>query len=129
MQLKETDFTAKTIAIRVNKLYHDGISAQELYDITRCFWRVDPNGRAGECVYALALYRGEVKAVYRIHEWLRGDCIEVTTRAKVPSDGDRYGFVGARVDDPSDPYSSFVGKSVRELIPHGNQNPIKYFGF
>jgi len=129
MELKETDFTAKTIAIRVNKLYHAGITAQELYDITRCFWRVNPNGRAGECVYALAVYRGEIKEVYRIHEWLLGDRIEVTTRAKVPSDNDRYGFVGTRVDNPSDKYSSFVGKSVAGLIPHGNQNPIKFFGF
>src|SRR5574344_1204708 len=98
MELKETDFTAKTIAIRVNKLYHAGITAQELYDITRCFWRVNPNGRAGECVYALAVYRGEIKEVYRIHEWLRGDRIEVPTRAKVPPDHYSSRFGGPRVD-------------------------------
>lgn len=60
---------------------------------------------------------------------MRGDRLNLTTRPKVDSDNGRYGFVGHAVDDPSDPYYSFVGKSIAHLIPQGNQNPIKYFGF
>jgi len=129
MELTANSFTSKTIAIRVNKLYHEGMSETELYDITRCCWRVNPNGRAGDCVYALSVFKGEILAVYRIHEWMRGNRITLTTRQRVDSDGGRYGFVGQRVDDPSDPYYAFVGKSIAHLYTHGNQNPIKYFGF
>ena len=129
MELKETDFTSKTIAIRINRLYHEGMTDQELYDATRCFWRVQMPGRANECVYALAVYKGEVKAVYRIHEWLRGDKIEVTTRKKVPSDDSRWGFVGVKVESADDMYRAFVGQSVKALMSHGNQNPIMYLGF
>ena len=37
-RLSVKDFTVPVVIIRVNTLYFDGISDDQLLDITRCYW-------------------------------------------------------------------------------------------
>ncbi|MBN1123350.1 MAG: hypothetical protein JXJ17_19930 [Anaerolineae bacterium] len=60
-----------TILIIVNRLFRYGMSAEELYEITRGNWVVGP--RRNEAKYACTVYRGIVREVYRIHGWFPVD--------------------------------------------------------
>ena len=38
-EISRQDLTENVVMIRINKAYHDGMSANELYDATRGIWR------------------------------------------------------------------------------------------
>lgn len=100
----------RVILIRINRLFHHAITADELYEATRQWWRVDPDHRKPE--FAFSVYDGIVRAVYRIdvEGWTRRD------------DG-RRAFTG--VADP-EMEQQYVWKNVSHYLPTGNQNPIRY---
>lgn len=53
----------RVVLIRINKLYRSGMTDDELYKATREWWRLSPR-RSPD--YAFAVYRGIVRAVYKI---------------------------------------------------------------
>lgn len=55
--------TEPAILIRINQLYRSGMNATELYEVTRGVWRVGV--RCEQAHYALAVFQGVVKAVYK----------------------------------------------------------------
>ena len=66
LYLSPPDITEDVVIIKINRSYYPGISALELYDVTRGCWK-----RKIESVesakYALATYKGEVVEVYKIN--------------------------------------------------------------
>ncbi len=100
----------KTILIRINREYRDEMSERELYDATRGSWQV--SSRCEKVDYAMAVYRGIVKEVYKIHSWhkVRG------SRRKT--------FVGEKA--PAAIRDKYVGNAVRHYFGKGSQNPITY---
>lgn len=56
------------LLITVNKLYRRGIDDETLYKITRGNWVLGK--RRQKAKYALAIYHGIVRQVYRIQKWL-----------------------------------------------------------
>lgn len=118
--------TERAILIRINQLYHDGISSKKLYDITRSAWRVGQRREMAD--YAFAVFGGVIVEAYKINYW------EVCTQHNSPhdwvnnkwneaKDGGRFQFVGSVDEAMSKKYRN---KSVKELFTKGNANPIQY---
>ena len=124
--LLESDITENVMLIRINKAYHYGMTPFEIYDNTRCCWKVNKD-QADKVEYALSVYDGMVLEVFKIVEWLPAHSTlknETTLEAIPERDEGRYEFVGNIAEDEI--RKKYVGKMVTEIFPHGNQNPIKY---
>lgn len=52
------------LLLRLNQSFHDGISAEELYEITRAWWVMSP-ANAQRVARVLAVAGGVVREVYR----------------------------------------------------------------
>jgi uncharacterized protein len=100
----------RVVLIRINRAYRSGMSDEELYKATREWWVIAPRRRPD---YAFAVYRGIVRAVYRIDPagWER------------ESERGRWRFAGER--DPA-LEAKYAWRSVAADLPSGAQNPIRY---
>jgi hypothetical protein len=105
------------IAINIAGTYRPGINARDLYNCTRGTWRLSRR-RASTARYAFSVYRGVIREVYEVDEWVPAG---TTPESYGPSPG-RYEFVGRVAED--EVRDKYVGKRLLEL--HG-QNPIRYF--
>ena len=114
--LSQSDFTVPTMIIKVNRLYREGMSTDEVYEITRQWWRVSGK-RAQMMKYALAVVHGIVKEVFEIDAWRRGD-----EKDECPG---RWSFEGRVADEAT--RQQFVNKSVKALFKKGAMTPIRYF--
>ncbi len=103
--------TEPTIIININKLYKRFMTEQELYDITRSSWKVAEHRRKS-VKYAVASYRGLVRAVYEIKSW--------------NIKGSRWEFSG--VEAASQIVEKYMNQSLDNYVVKGSQNPIKYVG-
>lgn len=100
------------LLLRLNKSWHDGISAEDLYEITRAWWVISPaNAQRVERVLAVA--GGVVREVYRPTQWLPS-----------PIEGleNRIGFEGVVAPDRE----TYVGRDVSHLFRYGSANPVRY---
>ena len=109
--------------IRINRAYRYGMTDVELYDATRSAWHV--GGKRQRVEYALAVFEGVVREVYRITTWLDGGSTFNVRRGgrAVPRQG-RHEFVGTLADDRV--RKRYINRYVGHLFPAGAQNPIKY---
>lgn len=124
--LVKEDITENVMMIRINKAYHYGMSVFEIYDNTRCCWKVNKE-QADKVKYAFSIYDGMVIEVFEIVQWLPAHATmkNITTLDSRPEkDVGRYEFVGNIA--PEHIRDKYVGKMVTDLFPQGNQNPIKY---
>lgn len=64
----------KAILITINKLYRSNMTPLELYEATRGIWVVGP--RKNKAGYAMAVYQGIVREVYRIGQWYPAGTLE-----------------------------------------------------
>ena len=113
----------KAILIRINKLYHDSMTAEEMYEATRGVWRVGP--RKDEADYAFTVYKGEVKEVYKINSWLPAGTLLYSTRPRTDIELEsRWEFDGSLAEDAI--RKKYISKSVKEYLPRGAANPITY---
>jgi len=108
----------KAILITINKLYRSQMTPLELYEATCGIWVIGPRRKNAE--YAMSVYQGIIREVYRIKEWHSAGTREYQTRdsSDFKSRG-RWEFEGIVADEIRDEYIGFsVGK--------GGQNPIRY---
>ena len=103
------------LLITVNRLFERGMSADQLYEITRGNWVLSE--RREKAKYAFSVYNGVVREVYEIKSWMA-----VTARSEEQKTRDRWRFEGI----VSQELQHYVGGSVENYIVHGAQNPIKY---
>jgi uncharacterized protein len=66
MIAKPVDIEEPVLLIRPNQRYKHGISAKELYEVTRGIWVLGP--RREGVTYAFAVFEGIVWEVYEISE-------------------------------------------------------------
>ena len=112
----------KVILIRINRLYHYGMSPTDLYDATRGTWVVGP--RREDARYALAVYQNIVREVYEIAQWLRAGSTFYAKRPKGDTATKRWEFVGTRAE--AEIRKKYLGRSVDEYLKKYAQNPVKY---
>ncbi len=119
------DIPDPVVLIRINELYRNGMSAQELYDATRGVWILSLE-RARGAKYALAVFEGIVKEVYEPELWQDAQVDSYETRKDLtPEDGKgRIEFIGKLA--PEAIRSKYIDKSVASSFVFGSQNPCKY---
>ena len=121
--LAEKDITDNVIMIKINQLYHYGMTDFEIYEATRAYWHVNLE-QASKVEYAFSIYDGMVLEVYKIAQWFpAGSCFN-SRMEDIDKLNKRYEFVGTIAFE--DIRKKYVGKMVSDLFLKGNQNPIKY---
>ena len=115
-----------TMLININKEFRYGMSTHELYDATRSAWKLGPRRENAE--YAMSVYLGIVREVYKIAGWVPGgSTMRVTDtdgRRRKKGDRLRWEFVGKVADEAI--CRKYMGKSVAHYFKPGAQNPIMY---
>ncbi len=128
--LTEKDIKHNLVIIKINKTYHKGMSARELYEYTRGFWkrRIESVSSAR---YALAVVDGVVIEVYKIDKWVHASQADNITREYVPErHSNRIAFYGEVATDDIRNY--YIGRNVNSLYKWGEADPVKlmmaYYG-
>lgn len=114
------------IIFRITK-YQFGMSATEIYDLTRTCWKVNVE-KARKADLTFAVYKGIILEVYRIDEWVPGHSTynnipvsdEIKRRDKQEG---RWEFVGHVADNLREKY---IKKNVSVFFKRGNQHPFIY---
>lgn len=123
--LQLQDIHENIVVIKLNKSYRQGMSALELYDITRGSWKRKIES-VKDAEYALAVYEGIVLEVYKIEKWSPS---EEVIRETIPFDparvAGRITFSGAVADERI--RENYVGASVKALYKWGEADPVKFF--
>lgn len=111
------------LLIRINQLYRYGLTDQELYEVTRGVWVLSK--RREGVRYALAVFRGVVREVYRVESWSPAGTTPYLTRpledVQVPG---RWEFTGTLAK--LDIREKYLGKNVSANFAGSSQNPVKY---
>jgi len=122
-EAEDVDVEENVLLIKINQLYRRNMSEQELYEATRGIWVVGK--KRNQVDYAFSVFQGIVKEVYKIEKWHPAGTLEYQYRDILDYMGDnRWEFEGKVVSD--DIRCKYLGKSVRQYIARGNQNPIRY---
>ena len=119
------DISEPVVLIRINELYRNGMSARELYEVTRGVWILGLD-RARGAKYVFAIFEGIVKEVYEPEFWQDAQVAGYETlKDLTPEDGKgRIEFVGKVA--PEAIRSQYIDKSVASSFAFGSQNPCKY---
>jgi hypothetical protein len=113
---EEVKIKEPALLIIVNRLYQQNMEPERLYDVTRGDWVL--GSRRNKAKFAFSVYRGLVREVYEISDW-----IEVEARDKNQNKKkNRWCFTGAIAKE----LQHYVGGSVRNYIKRGNQSPVLY---
>lgn len=124
-QRRKVTISDPSILIRINRLYRYGMSDAELYDATRSAWVVGPH--RDRVNFAMAVYEGVIREVYRITSWLPGGTTFNSRFGGVRHDrGARWEFVGVIAED--EVRRKYKNAYVGDLFPQGAQNPVAYAG-
>ena len=116
----EVEIIHPVILIRINKLFHYGMTPIELYDVTRGFWKTGPKRKSAH--FAFSVFDGVVQEVYQIVSWHQAGTT-FSTRDHGGRD-ERWEFVGSLADNSI--RRRYRYKSVREYFAKGSRNPIRY---
>jgi hypothetical protein len=104
---RRIDPDLRVVVFKINRLYRNGMTGGQLYEITRQAWRMDPYRHNPDRAFAVA--NGVVRAVYRIHGW-------------EPTDGGRWRFHGELDEELTQRYGSV---DVSDEIGRAT-NPVRY---
>jgi hypothetical protein len=119
---KRVTIKEPAIVIRINRLYRAGMTAVELYDVTRGVWMVGP--RREKAKYAFAVFNGVIREAYEIAQWLpAGSTLSTRDPRGFPAEG-RWEFVGRLA--PEKVRKRYVDRYVGHTFRQGGQNPISY---
>lgn len=103
------------ILITVNRLYHHGMSADALYEITRGNWVIGPD--RAKARYAFTVYHGLIREVYAIDRWFAVPAPYSETKQQT-----RWRFEGHIAPE----LQHYIGGSTARYAVVGAQNPIRY---
>lgn len=111
------------VLIRISRSWHDGVSDEELYEVTRGVWRIGERREQVELAFAVA--GGVVREVYRLHSWHPAGSTPYHTRPyhDVCIEG-RWEFVGEAAEAPQ--RDGYKGMDVSGWFEKGSSNPILY---
>lgn len=121
-QRKPVRITEPAVLIRIARNYHYGMSPVELYDATRSSWKV--GSRRREPRYAIAVFAGVVREVYRITEWLPSGSTLRHDRPHGDTRRDRWEFVGVVAEDAI--RTRYLNQLVSHYFAKHSRNPVRY---
>jgi hypothetical protein len=117
------DVDEPALLIRVAVKYRQGMSADEIYEITRGVWRLGE--RRDRAEIALAVFDGVVRAAYCIGSWHPAGSTTYATRP--PEEvcvAGRWEFSGTPADLSIS--TKYVARSVAHYFKRGATNPVLY---
>ena len=124
-KLSRSDLEENIVTIKINKSYREGMSALELYDVTRGCWK-RKLASVEKTEYAFSVAYGIVKEVYKIDRWFPADQIKRETIDEIPEhNAGRIAFEGSVANETI--RSKYLEKSVVDLFKHGEADPVKVF--
>lgn len=119
----------RVVLIRINRLFTRGMTDDALYEATRKWWKVGAEARRigtdRAPDWAMAVYGGVVRAVYRIKAWEKPTAEDAR---EAPSDAARWAFRGERDASMEETYLGRDISSYLRALDSGSpsQNPIRY---
>jgi hypothetical protein len=125
--MTEIKIIEPALLIRTSRLFEQGMSAQELYEITRGVWKIGANREKAE--YAFCIANGIVQEIYKIQRWQPAGTTPYETRAMMDANTrgkwmGRWEFIGQVAPDTI--RNKYIRKSVAHNFAKGNANPINY---
>jgi uncharacterized protein len=125
--MTEIDITESALLIRVSRLFRQGMSDKELYEITRGVWRIGLDREKAE--YAFCIANSVVQEIYTIQKWQPAGTTPYETAAQQAANekekwNGRWEFIGKVAPDMI--RNKYIGKSVEHYFKKGNANPIYY---
>jgi hypothetical protein len=126
--MTEINITEPAILIRTSRLFKEGMTDKELYEITRGVWKIGSDRENAE--YAFCVAKGIVQEIYRIQVWQPAGTSTYETRVMKDAnikDGRwnaRWEFSGEVA--PATIRNKYIGRSVAHYFKKGNANPINY---
>lgn len=126
--MTEINITEPALLFRTQKLFKQGMSAKELYEITRGVWRIKLD-RAEKAEYAFCIADGIVREIYKILKWQPAGTAYYETRAMQDANTKgkwvgRSEFIGEVAPDKI--LNKYIGKSVAYYFKRGNASPFIY---
>jgi uncharacterized protein len=117
----------RVVLVRIAREFYSGITPDALYNATRSGWRVDRRRRAlgtsRAPEWAMAVYRGVVRAVYRIDDWEPATSATSQAIAANPNGPPRWDIRG-EVDSAMQ--ERYEWSDVTTVLPQSAQNPLRY---
>jgi uncharacterized protein len=133
-EITAAEIRVPAIIIKIEQEWHAALTADQLYERTRRYWRCNPEKRTIPPRYAIAVARGLIREVYEIDSWqvypdMSLEVIDHTRRRRERSKADRagasrMGFIG-RVATDETLRRALLLRSIHH-IPFGSGNPIAY---
>lgn len=126
------DPSHRVVLIRINRLFERGMSDDELYEATRQWWRIShlrrqrgSGGNRWSPEWAMAVYGGVVRAVYRIETWEQPNQADLDVD---PNRAKRWAFRGTRDHAMEEKYLHRDVWSYLRKTDTGpaSQNPVRY---
>ena len=103
------------VVLRIGQKWRPDMDEDDVYDTARGWWLIGP--RREKCEYAIAVAKGVVRGVYRIHGWQERPQGEGRPGGRV-----KWGFDG----EPAPKLHYLVGRNVSHLFTFGAANPVLY---
>lgn len=115
-----SEFPHSAIAFRIAKRWSPAMSTQDVYEVTRGWWRI--GSRRQRARLALAVSDGIIRGIFEIQgdSWrprVAGD------RGFTPNSPSRWGFEGI---DASGSYPDILHRDISSWFKAGNQTPFLY---
>lgn len=108
------EITVPAMLIKIPDLWTPAMSAQELYEATRHWWRVSERRR--QATYVFSISHGVIREVYEVESW------RPWIAEEADKDGVRWGFDGHVAPE----MAHYRHTSVAHLYKAGAANPIRY---
>lgn len=132
--LEKEDIKHSILVIKINKLYHRGMSEEKLYDSVRGFWAASLKSiEARKVRYVFGVYNGLIVGVYKPDAWHYGyEMIDIPQRDILDSEGferlkNRVYFVCDDYRNLDEEGKFYLHKSIVNLkVNQLAQNPISY---
>lgn len=111
----------RVVLIRINRQFSYGMTACELYEVTRQWWKIGPrrrdSGSGWAPQWAMAVYASVVRAVYRIEGW-----------SPDPKGSGRWAFEGTRDPDMEAfyLYGDVTGYLRGANARYASQSPLRF---
>lgn len=115
------------VLIRINKLFDPAMTQEQMYEATRGVWRI--GSRRNKADFAFAVFKGEVKEVYKIISWHPAGTLKYYSRIinsflEKNDMGKRWEFDGVVAEEEI--RKKYVGQSVKQFFQKGASNPVIY---
>lgn len=132
IELKLEDVKHRIMVIKINQLYKENISKEDLYDAVRGVWRASIK-RAQTIEYVFGVYHSMIVAIYKPTQWyICKNAVDMIPRgeALTPRIENRIFFIDKSYESGA-PYDAnqefYIGKSIANLEKIAKaQNPVTY---